>query len=76
MRAYKEDPDRSLSPKDIKEHLISFCQQQIGKPVTLVGASLGGMLAIDFASEYPEVNHLSMPLMWVPCAVSMASHIM
>lgn len=55
MGAYFEEPEKPLSPREIKSHLLAFCQQQIGKPVTLVGASLGGMLAIDFANENPEV---------------------
>jgi pimeloyl-ACP methyl ester carboxylesterase len=53
--AYKEDPEKRLSPQEVKAHLLAFCQQQIGSPVILVGASLGGMLAIDFANDFPEV---------------------
>jgi pimeloyl-ACP methyl ester carboxylesterase len=53
--AYIEDPEKPLSPQEIKDHLLAFYQQQIGMPVTLVGASLGGMLAIDFANDFPEV---------------------
>ncbi|PZU99643.1 MAG: 2-hydroxy-6-oxohepta-2,4-dienoate hydrolase [Leptolyngbya sp.] len=44
----------NLSPGAIKLHLHSFWQQQIGRPVVLVGASMGGAAAIDFALTYPE----------------------
>jgi pimeloyl-ACP methyl ester carboxylesterase len=50
--------DRTLSPDlfpgAIKLHLHSFWQQKIGRPVVLVGASMGGAAAIDFALTYPE----------------------
>lgn len=44
----------SLSPGAIKVHLHSFWQQQINRPMVLVGASMGGAAAIDFALTYPE----------------------
>ncbi|MBD2107175.1 MULTISPECIES: alpha/beta hydrolase [unclassified Nodosilinea] len=44
----------NLSPGAIKLHLYSFWQQQINRPVVLVGASMGGAAAIDFALTYPE----------------------
>ncbi|MBD1917143.1 MULTISPECIES: alpha/beta hydrolase [Cyanophyceae] len=44
----------NLSPGAIKLHLHSFWQQQIQRPVVLVGASMGGAAAIDFALTYPE----------------------
>lgn len=44
----------NLSPGSIKLHLHSFWQQMIGRPVVLVGASMGGAAAIDFALTYPE----------------------
>jgi pimeloyl-ACP methyl ester carboxylesterase len=43
-----------LSPGAIKLHLHSFWQQMIDRPVVLVGASMGGAAAIDFALTYPE----------------------
>ena len=43
----------SLSPAAIKTHLYSFWQQWIGSPVVLVGASMGGAAALDFAATYP-----------------------
>ncbi|MGB3311983.1 MAG: alpha/beta hydrolase [Nodosilinea sp.] len=44
----------SLSPGAIKVHLHSFWRQMIDRPVVLVGASMGGAAAIDFALTYPE----------------------
>jgi pimeloyl-ACP methyl ester carboxylesterase len=42
------------SPEAKRAHLYSFWAQEIGRPVTLVGASLGGAAAIDFATQHPE----------------------
>ncbi len=44
----------NLSPAAIKLHLHSFWQQKINRPVVLVGASMGGAAAIDFALTYPD----------------------
>ncbi|NJN22513.1 MAG: alpha/beta fold hydrolase [Leptolyngbya sp. RL_3_1] len=50
--------DRTLSPSfdpgAIKLHLHSFWQQQIGQPMVLVGASMGGAAALDFTLTYPD----------------------
>jgi pimeloyl-ACP methyl ester carboxylesterase len=46
-------PNR-VDPEAIKQHLHAFCQQMIGQPVVLIGASMGGGVAIDFATSYPE----------------------
>lgn len=43
-----------VDPSAIRLHLHSFWQQMIGKPVILVGASMGGAAAIDWALSYPE----------------------
>lgn len=43
-----------ITPAAIKQHLYSFWQQQIGQPVILIGASMGGAAAIDFALDFPE----------------------
>ena len=43
-----------ITPAAIKQHLHSFWQQQIGEPMILAGASMGGAAAIDFALEFPE----------------------
>ncbi|MCA1993499.1 MAG: alpha/beta hydrolase [Coleofasciculus sp. S288] len=42
------------SPATIKNHLYSFWKTLIGKPVILVGASMGGATAIDFTRTYPN----------------------
>lgn len=42
------------SPEAKRAHLYAFWQQEIGRPVTLCGASLGGAAAIDFATAHPE----------------------
>lgn len=43
-----------FSPDAIKTHLYYFWKAQIAQPVILVGASMGGAAAIDFALTYPE----------------------
>ena len=42
------------SPEAKRAHLYAFWKQEIGRPITLVGASLGGAAAIDFATAHPE----------------------
>eukprot|EP00252_Welwitschia_mirabilis_P009976 TRINITY_DN2297_c0_g1_i1.p1 TRINITY_DN2297_c0_g1~~TRINITY_DN2297_c0_g1_i1.p1 ORF type:complete len:312 (-),score=64.83 TRINITY_DN2297_c0_g1_i1:617-1552(-) len=37
-----------------RDHLYKFWETYIRRPMTLVGASLGGAAAIDFAAFYPE----------------------
>lgn len=44
----------SFTPEAIKTHLYSFWQTMIDQPVILVGASMGGATAIDFALTYPQ----------------------
>ena len=46
--------DAPLTPAAIKQHLYSFWQQQIGQPMILAGASMGGAAAIDFTLDFPE----------------------
>ncbi len=49
----------TITPEAIKQHIYCFWQQLINQPVVLVGASMGGAAAIDFALTYPEaVSHL------------------
>ena len=49
----------SITPDAIKHHLHCFWQQQIGQPIVLIGASMGGATALDFTLTYPElVSHL------------------
>ena len=47
--------DGQVSPATIKDHLYHFWKTAIAKPIILVGASMGGAAAIDFALTYPEV---------------------
>ena len=42
------------SPETIKTHLYHFWSEAIAKPVTLIGASMGGATAIDFTLTYPS----------------------
>ncbi len=43
-----------VSPAAIRQHLYAFWQQAIARPVILVGASMGGAAAVEFAACYPE----------------------
>jgi len=48
-----------VNPSQIKRHLYSFWQTAIAQPITLIGASMGGAVAIDFTLTHPEcVNKL------------------
>lgn len=47
-------PEIPVSPRTIRQHLHQVLQSWVGQPVVLVGASLGGAVAIDFALNYPE----------------------
>tara|TARA_B110000977_G_scaffold17746_1_gene21489 strand:- start:3834 stop:4868 length:1035 start_codon:yes stop_codon:yes gene_type:complete len=42
------------SPEAKRVHLYAFWKQEINRPITLCGASLGGAAAIDFATAHPE----------------------
>ena len=46
----------STSARSKREHLKAFIDQEIGKKQSLVivGASLGGAIALDFAAAYPD----------------------
>jgi pimeloyl-ACP methyl ester carboxylesterase len=44
----------AFSPTAIKTHLYYTWKTLIGQPVVLVGASMGGAAAIDFALTYPD----------------------
>lgn len=48
-------PGVLFNPFAIKTHLHSFWKTLIKRPVTLIGASMGGATAIDFALSFPEV---------------------
>jgi len=42
------------SPEAKRAHLYAFWKENIGRPMVLCGASLGGAAAIDFATNHPE----------------------
>jgi pimeloyl-ACP methyl ester carboxylesterase len=44
----------AVSPCTIRQHLLSVIEAWIGQPVILVGASLGGAVAIDFELHHPN----------------------
>jgi pimeloyl-ACP methyl ester carboxylesterase len=44
----------AVNPQTIRQHLLSVVETWIGQPVMLVGASLGGAVAIDFSLNYPN----------------------
>lgn len=46
--------DAPFTPDAIKTHLYYAWKTLIGRPVILVGASMGGAAAIDFSLTYPE----------------------
>ncbi len=47
-------PGLNYSPDYIQQHLYQFWQTTIHQPMIIVGASMGGATAIDFALAYPE----------------------
>jgi len=46
---------KTFSPEAKRAHLRSFIQNVIKKPVVIVGASLGGTVAIDMALNHPDL---------------------
>ncbi|MGD1864951.1 MAG: alpha/beta fold hydrolase [Phormidesmis sp.] len=48
-------PTDTVNPDLVRQHLVAFCQQVIGEPVVLVGASMGGGVAIDLTVSHPEL---------------------
>ena len=50
----ERSPDLDYNPDTIREHLYCFWQSLIQRPVILVGISMGGATAMDFALTYPE----------------------
>jgi len=46
--------DIPVTPDAIKAHLYAFWEQLIQRPMVLLGASMGGAVALDFALTYPE----------------------
>lgn len=47
-------PHLAVNPTTIRQHLYATWQGLIKQPMILVGASLGGAVAIDFALAYPH----------------------
>lgn len=45
---------QAINPQSIRQHLLSAVAAWIQQPVILVGASLGGAVAIDFALHHPN----------------------
>lgn len=50
----------TIGPEQKREHLRAFLEQQVppGRRVVLLGTSVGGAIAMDFAIAYPEVRQL------------------
>jgi len=48
-------PTDTVNPDLVRQHLVAFCQQVIGEPVVLVGASMGGGVAIDLTVSHPDL---------------------
>jgi pimeloyl-ACP methyl ester carboxylesterase len=46
--------DLQVSPAKVCEHLYAFWQAQVKEPMVLVGASMGGAAAVEFALLHPE----------------------
>lgn len=76
--------DVEVGPDAKRAHLRAFVEQRLGgRPVVLVGASVGGAIAMDFALRYPEVRGVlnkhaccggnrnrptSVPSIWTTCS--------
>ncbi|MBD1920967.1 alpha/beta hydrolase [Microcoleus sp. FACHB-831] len=50
----ERSPGIQFSPATIKSHLFCFWKTLINQPMILVGASMGGAAAIDFALAHPS----------------------
>jgi pimeloyl-ACP methyl ester carboxylesterase len=48
------DPTLAVNPYTIRQHLLNVIETWLGRPVILVGASLGGAVAIDFGLHHPN----------------------
>ena len=46
--------DVSYTPEAKRKVMYDFWKQYIGTPVVLLGGSIGGAFAIDFALEHPD----------------------
>lgn len=57
---YQANPDLEVSPNLKRQHLKGFIEQVVkaqcgDRPVIVLGTSLGGAIAIDFAIHHPEL---------------------
>ena len=52
---FLNSPDLSVGQKQRREHLNEFWKKMIKRPAVVIGVSLGGAAAMDFALEYPQV---------------------
>ncbi|PNH09493.1 hypothetical protein TSOC_003872 [Tetrabaena socialis] len=58
---FASDPALVIRPADKAAHLRAFLAEHTdGRPVVLVGASLGGAKALDFAHAFPELVRASL----------------
>ena len=52
---FADNADQALGPDQKRDHLKTFLEEVVGRPVILVGTSLGGAVAIDFASQHQDL---------------------
>lgn len=52
-------PALPTGPQQKREHLRAFIEQVVGqgRPVVILGTSLGGTIGMDFALHYPHLVH-------------------
>ena len=51
---FSENPDIELGPAQKRAHLKAFVESVVGRPVVLLGTSLGGTVAIDFTLNHAD----------------------
>lgn len=49
--------DATYTPEAKRQVLYAFWKKYVGTPVILLGGSIGGAFAIDFAIEHPDAVH-------------------
>lgn len=60
-------PNHSLTIKDHARHLAALAAHMGCRPFHLVGHSSGGLIALQLASDYPDLVHSLMLLEPAPC---------